>query len=284
MGSALDELLNLLDLEHLEVNLFRGKSPVDRSQRVFGGQVLGQALVAAGATVDEGQAHSLHSYFLRPGDPAQPILYQVDRIRDGRSFTTRRVTAIQHGRAIFHLETSFQKPEKGPEHQADMPDAPDPETLPTWRERILAFNDDLPPREREWLDRERPIDARYVEDINPMAPGRQPPHLRVWVRTNGALPDSPLLHQSVAAYASDLSLMDTALMPHDVSWLDDNHQVASLDHAMWFHRPFRADQWLLYQQESPAAAGARGFSTGRMFTRDGVLVVSLAQEGLIRRR
>jgi acyl-CoA thioesterase-2 len=284
MQEALDKLLALLDLEHLEVNLFRGQCPDDRSQRVFGGQVLGQALVAAGRTVEDGQAHSLHSYFLRPGDPNHPILYQVDRTRDGRSFTTRRVTAIQHGRAIFHLEASFQKPEKGPEHQAEMPEAPDPESLASWRERVLSFADSLPESERLWAERERPIDVRYVEDINPMAPGRRPPYLQVWVRSNGSLPDSPLLHQCVAAYASDLTLMDTALLPHDVSWIDENHQVASLDHAMWFHRPFRADEWLLYQQESPTAAGARGFSTGRLFTRGGVLVVSMAQEGLIRPR
>jgi acyl-CoA thioesterase-2 len=282
MPKALDDLLSLLDLENLEVNLFRGRSPEGESQRVFGGQVVGQALVAAGRTVESGEAHSFHSYFLRPGDPTTPILYQVDRTRDGRTFTTRRVTAIQRGEAIFHLEASFQKPEKGYEHQDPAPEAPDPESLPGWRERMRALAVGVPRKHREWIERDRPIELRYVTDFNPYAPGRLPPRLLVWLRTNGSIPDSLLLHQCVVAYASDLTLLDTAMLPHDVSWIDEDHQVASLDHAMWFHRPFRADDWLLYAQESTAAAGARGFSTGRLFTRDGALVVSVAQEGLIR--
>jgi acyl-CoA thioesterase-2 len=279
---SLDELLSLLDLENLEVNLFRGRSPEGDSQRVFGGQVVGQALVAAGRTVEAGEAHSFHSYFLRPGDPTTPILFQVDRTRDGRSFTTRRVTAIQHGRAIFHLEASFQKAEKGYEHQDAAPEAPDPESLPGWRERMRALAAEIPQKHREWIERDRPIELRYVTDYDPFAPGRLPPRLVVWVRTDGAIPDSLLLHQCVVAYASDLTLLDTAMLPHDVSWIDEGHLVASLDHAMWFHRPFRADEWLLYVQESTAAAGGRGFSTGRLFKRDGALVVSVAQEGLIR--
>jgi acyl-CoA thioesterase-2 len=282
MPKALDDLLSLLDLENLEVNLFRGRSPEDESQRVFGGQVVGQALVAAGRTVEAGEAHSFHSYFLRPGDPTTPILYQVDRTRDGRSFTTRRVTAIQRGRAIFHLEASFQRPEKGYEHQDAAPEASDPESLPDWREWLRPLAANVPAQHRRWLERDRPIELRYVTEFNPFAPGRLPPRLLVWLRTHGALPDALLLHQCVVAYASDLTLLDTAMLPHDVAWIDEGHRVASLDHAMWFHRPFRADDWLLYAQESTAAAGARGFTTGRLFTRSGALVVSVAQEGLIR--
>jgi acyl-CoA thioesterase-2 len=285
MQKALDAVLELLDLEDLEVNVFRGHSPQEGSQRVFGGQVLGQALVAAGRTVDEGrQAHSFHAYFLRPGDPATPILYQVDRTRDGRSFTTRRVIAIQHGRAIFHLEASFHTPERGLEHQDEMPDVPDPESLPTWGERMKTISSRTPAELRRWLERERPVDARHVTWFDPIEPEKLPPRLLVWIRADGTLPARPLIHQCIAAYASDLSLLDTTLLPHGVSWADDSFQVASLDHAMWFHRDFRADEWLLYVQDSPAAAGARGFATGKLFTRSGTLVVSVVQEGLIRPR
>jgi acyl-CoA thioesterase-2 len=282
LQSSLAALIELLDLEDLEVNLFRGRSPETGSQRVFGGQVLGQALVAAGRTVAEGAAHSFHSYFLRPGDPSTPILYQIDRTRDGRSFTTRRVTAIQHGRAIFHLEASFQKPERGHEHQDEMPDAPDPEGLPTFRERLAPHVGRVPSEMQQWMLRERPIDVRYVTDFDPIAPEKLPPRMLVWVRTHGALRDDLLLHQCVIAYASDMTLLDTAALPHAISWIDRAHQIASLDHAMWFHRAFRADEWLLYEQESTVAAGARAFTTGRLFTREGSLVVSVAQEGLIR--
>ncbi len=284
LQTALQSLLSLLDLEDLEVNLFRGRSPEAGSQRVFGGQVLGQALVAAGRTVTDGVAHSFHSYFLRPGDPTTPILYQVDRTRDGRTFTTRRVTAIQHGRAIFHLEASFQKPEHGREHQDEMPDAPDPESLPTWSERIERQVHRVPEEMQQWLRRERPIDIRYVTEFDPISPEKLPPRLLVWVRTNSAIPDDLLLHQCVIAYASDMTLLDTATLPHAISWTDQKYQIASLDHAMWFHRSFRADEWLLYSQESTVAAGARGFTTGRLFTRAGQLVVSVAQEELIRPR
>jgi acyl-CoA thioesterase-2 len=282
MTSALEGLLSLLDLEELEVNIFRGRSPQERRQRVFGGQVAGQALVAAGRTVERGAVHSLHAYFLRPGDPATPILYEVDRIRDGHTFTTRRVVAIQHGRAIFHLSASFQPDEQGPEHQLPMPEAPDPESLPSWAERMAPILPRLPPEMQRWLTRDRPIEVRSVEFVDPFQPVPRPPSQLVWIRTDGRLPDSLLLHQCVVAYASDMTLLDTATLPHAIAWNDPAYMMASLDHAMWFHRPFRADEWLLYAQESPAAHGARGFVTGRLYTRDGKLAVSVAQEGLIR--
>jgi acyl-CoA thioesterase-2 len=283
MSTALGALLEILDLEELEVNLFRGRSPQEGSQRVFGGQVLGQALTAAGRTAEREAAHSFHAYFLRPGDPKIPILYQVDRTRDGRSFTTRRVTAIQRGRAIFHLEASFHQHEPGPEHQDAMPDAPDPETLPDFRERLLRYASKAPADVQRFLASERPIDLRYVQQFDPIEPEKLPPHLLVWVRANGQLPAARLLHQCVIAYASDLTLLDTAGLPHAIAWTGRGWQIASLDHAMWFHRDFRADEWLLYEQHSPAAAGARGFAIGRLFTRDGTLVVSVVQEGLFRR-
>jgi acyl-CoA thioesterase-2 len=280
--TALDELIALLDLEELEVNIFRGRSPQEMRQRVFGGQVAGQALVAAGRTVERGRVHSLHAYFLRPGDPTTPILYQVDRIRDGRTFTTRRVVAIQHGQAIFNLAASFQPDEAGPEHQIAMPEAPDPESLPTFADWVAPSLDRVPAEVRRWLTRDRPIDVRPVAPIDPFRPVPRPPRQLVWIRANGRLPDPLLLHQCVVAYASDLSLLDTAALPHAIAWNDGRYVIASLDHAMWFHRPFRADEWLLYAQESPAAYGARGFTTGNLFTREGTLVASVAQEGLIR--
>jgi acyl-CoA thioesterase-2 len=282
MQAALDGLIELLDLEDIEVNIFRGRSPQEMRQRVFGGQVAGQALVAAGRTVEQGTVHSLHAYFLRPGDPTTPILYQVDRIRDGRTFTTRRVVAIQHGRAIFNLAASFQPEEAGPEHQIPMPEAPDPETLAPWEERVTPFLEGVPEEVRRWLTRDRPIDVRPVEFHDPFHPTPRAPRQLVWIRANGRLPDSLLLHQCVVAYASDLTLLDTATYPHAIAWNDARYVMASLDHAMWFHRGFRTDEWLLYAQESPAAHGARGFTTGNLFTRDGTLVVSVAQEGLIR--
>jgi acyl-CoA thioesterase II len=280
--TALDELVGILDLEELEVNIFRGRSPQEMRQRVFGGQVAGQALVAAGRTVERGVVHSLHAYFLRPGDPSTPILYQVDRIRDGRTFTTRRVVAIQHGQAIFHLSASFQPEEAGPEHQIAMPEAPDPEGLPTFAEWVAPSLGSVPDEVRRWLTRDRPIDVRPVAPVDPFRPTPRPPRQLVWIRANGRLPDSLLLHQCVVAYASDLSLRDTAALPHAIAWNDGRYVIASLDHAMWFHRTFRADDWLLYAQESPSAHGARGFTTGDLYTRDGTLVVSVAQEGLMR--
>ena len=283
MQAAVDGLVATLDLEALEVNVFRGRSPKEFRQRVFGGQVAGQALVAAGRTVDRGVVHSLHAYFLRPGDPNIPILYEVDRIRDGKTFATRRVVAIQHGRAIFHLSASFQPEEAGPTHQLAMPEVPDPDTLPTFEERMGPALDELSPEVRRWLTRDRPIETRAVEWANPFKPIPRPPRQHVWIRANGTLPAAPLLlHQCVAAYASDLTLLDTATLPHAIAWNDSRYMMASLDHAMWFHRAFRADEWLLYAQESPSAAGARGFCMGHLFRRDGTLVVSVVQEGLVR--
>jgi acyl-CoA thioesterase-2 len=284
MSRALDALVDILDLEELEVNLFRGRSPQEQRQRVFGGQVAGQALVAACRTVERGLVHSLHAYFLRPGDPRVPIVYQVDRIRDGKSFTTRLVVAIQHGQAIFQLSASFQPGEPGLEHQDPMPPAPEPESLPTWHERIAPVLPQLPEEMRHWMARERPIDLRYDGDIPIWKADPGPPHQQVWMRADGTLPDDPALHQCVVAYASDMTLLDTSLLPHGVAWADMGFQIASLDHAMWFHRPFRADEWLLYDLHSPSAAGARGFTLGRIFTREGKLAVSVAQEGLIRSR
>ena len=285
MQKALDLLISVLDLEELEMNLFRGRTPKEDRVRVFGGQVAGQALVAAGRTVGEGVVHSLHAYFLRPGDPSIPIVYQVDRIRDGKSFATRRVVAVQRGQAIFNLSASFQHPEEGVEHQLAMPDAPDPESLPSFQERIEPFLAVAPPELKRWLERERPIDQRHVDPGDYLKPEARPARQLVWIRADGRLPDGPLLlHQCIVAYASDMTLIDTATLPHAISWFDPTWQLASLDHAMWFHRPFRADEWLLYVQESPTATGARGFTTGRLYGRDGRLVVSVAQEGLIRRR
>jgi acyl-CoA thioesterase-2 len=283
MGTALDELLALLELEALEVNLFRGISPDEDRQRVFGGQVAAQALVAAGRTVDsDRRVHSLHAYFLRPGDPNVPIVYEVDRIRDGKSFTTRRVVAIQHGRAIFNLAASFQIIETGPDHQAPMPDVPAPDSLPTFQERVEEQLDRLGPDLAQWMVRERPIDSRPVDDPHWLDPTPRPPEQDVWIRSNGALPDEPLLHACVVAYASDLTLLDTAMLPHAISHRGNQYMIASLDHAMWFHRPFRVDEWLLYHQWSPSASGARGLAGGLIFCGDGTLAVTVIQEGLMR--
>ena len=281
--AAVDDLCRLLDLEPIEVNIFRGVSPQEERQRVFGGQVAGQALVAAGRTVPSDRlVHSLHAYFLRPGDPTVPILYDVDRIRDGRSFTTRRVVAIQHGRAIFNLSASFQVPEEGFDHQAPMPEGPAPESLPTFKERMAPVKHQL----GEWYDRPRPLDFRFaVPDVDPWMRREQTadPVQRVWFRADGRLADDPLLHACVVAYASDMTLLDSSTLPHPIKgWDDDAIMMASLDHAMWFHRRFRADEWLLYDQVSPTAAGARGFACGNIFTGDGRLVVSVVQEGLVR--
>ncbi|MDQ1397092.1 MAG: acyl-CoA thioesterase [Acidimicrobiaceae bacterium] len=283
MTDALDELISILDLEPIEVNIFRGRSPEEKRQRVFGGQVAGQALVAAGRTVaPDRQVHSLHAYFLRPGDPAIPILYEVDRIRDGRSFTTRRVVAIQHGKAIFNLSASFHVDEEGFEHQLPFPDdVPNPETLPTFKERMAPYAEQM----GDWYHRPRPMDTRFVKDPARIAgEGPRPPKLQVWLRADGRLPDEPLVHACVVAYASDMSLLDTVFLPHEMSWDSPGVQGASLDHAMWFHRPFRADEWFLYDAESPSAGRARGLARGEIYREDGSLVVSVVQEGLIRVR
>jgi acyl-CoA thioesterase II len=283
---AVDSLVRLLDLEAIEVNIFRGVSPDENRQRVFGGQVAGQALVAAARTVEEGRAvHSLHAYFLRPGDPAVPILYDVDRIRDGRSFTTRRVVAIQHGKAIFNLAASFHTREDGLDFQLPLEDAmwdgrlpPEPESLPDWRTRMA------PQAERlgEWLDRPRPIDTRNVDWDWEERRDKLPPHQRVWLRADGTLPDDPVLHTCVLTYASDLTLLDTTLLPHGADAGDESLMMASLDHAMWFHRSFRVDEWMLYVQDTPSTSGGRGVARGLIYTRDGTLAVSVVQEGLIR--
>jgi acyl-CoA thioesterase-2 len=273
-------LADILDLERIEEDIFRGSSPRGRWQRVFGGQVAGQALVAAGRTVMPDRAvHSLHAYFIRPGDPEVPIVYTVDRIRDGRSFTTRRVTAIQHGRAIFALSASFHRHEEGLEHQEAMPDAPAPELLAAWPERPVA---DGEPGPDAGPDADSPP-PRPVE-IRPAGVSGEPGELRrmVWMRARDVLPDDPLLHVCAVAYASDMTLLDSVTLGHELSWEDGRLSGASLDHAMWFHWPFRADEWLLYVQRSPAASGARGLAQGTIFRRDGLLVASVVQEGLIR--
>jgi acyl-CoA thioesterase-2 len=274
---ALDELIAVLDLEQLEVNLFRGISWKDDRPRVFGGQVAGQALVAAGRTVEDRPVHSLHAYFLRPGDPSVPIVYEVDRIRDGKSFTTRRVVAIQHGEAIFNLQASFHVAETGLDHQVPMPEAPPPESLPR--------ADELEPPVPGKLWKRQPVDMRYVDgppwDQSPSADQTRPRQL-VWIRADGTLPDDPVLHTCVVAYASDYTLLGASLVPHGVSYFRDDIMMASLDHAMWFHRPFRADEWLLYSQTSPSSSGGRGLAYGGIFRQDGALAVSVVQEGLIR--
>jgi acyl-CoA thioesterase-2 len=279
--AAVEDLIDLLDLEAIEVNIFRGAQPREENpllQRVFGGQVAGQALVAAARTVElDRRVHSLHAYFLRPGDMRIPILYEVDHIRDGRSFTTRRVVAIQHGRAIFNLQASFQADEEGYEHQEPMPDVPGPDEVPTMDERLAESG-------LKGLagGNERPIELRFVESpvwFN-QEQGRTRQH--VWFRAGGPLPDDPILHACVVTYASDMTLLDTALLPHGKTFGDPNLMQASLDHAMWFHRPFRADEWLLYAQATPSASGGRGLAQGSIFTADGRLAVSVVQEGLIR--
>jgi acyl-CoA thioesterase-2 len=283
--SALSGLLEVLDLERIEVNLFRGLSPQNGWQRVYGGQVLGQALVAAGRTVDEPRAaHSLHGYFLLAGDPAHPIIYEVERIRDGGSFTTRRVKAIQHGRAIFAMSVSFQKDEDGYEHATAMPDVPPPEELPSAAERVAELIDALPESMRNYWQRENPIELRPVDVTRYLSREPHPPAQNIWLKANGRLPDDTRLHQCVLAYASDFTLLDTALIAHGKLLFDPDIQLASLDHALWFHRPFRADDWVLYAQDSPNASGARGFCRGSFYTRDGRLIASTAQEGLIRKR
>ena len=270
--SAVDDLLDLLDLEQIEQNLFRGESPDEKRQRVFGGQVAGQALVAATRTVASGLVHSLHAYFLRPGDPTIPIVYEVERIRDGRSFTTRRVVAVQHGHAIFHLSASFHTPEVGIEHQnSPPPDLPPPESLPTFLERNVEHKEQM----GDWFSRPRPIDTRVVPgsfgDLEQC----------IWMRADGELPDDIVVHQCVLTYASDMTLLDNVIRPHGRSFMDGTMMMASLDHAMWFHRPFRADEWFLYAQDTPTASAARGLARGQIY-QNGNLVVSVVQEGLVR--
>ena len=277
-------LVGHLDLEELELNIFRGASQDIGSGRVYGGQVLAQALVAAGRTVPPGRrAHSLHSYFILPGDHAAPIVYFVERLRDGKSFTTRRVTAIQHGRAIFEMSASFQETEPGIDHQTEMPDVPPPESLQSDVERMRAMMDRLPERARAFWTRERPFDWRTVDPGDPLQPTPRPARRYAWFRAAAPLVSDDLLrHQSVLAYASDYSLLGTAMLPHGLQFTTPGLQAATLDHAMWFHRPFRADEWMLYATESPSASGARGYTRAAVYSRDGRLVASAVQEGLIR--
>jgi acyl-CoA thioesterase-2 len=286
MSAVLDGLVKLLALERIEENLFRGQSQDLGWGTVFGGQVLGQALSAAVQTVPkERLVHSLHAYFLRPGDVSKPIVYDVDRIRDGSSFTTRRVVAIQAGQPIFNLAASFQAEEPGFSHQDAMPAAPPPEAVPTEFERLGDHVKKLPPRLQERLAAENAFELRPVDPADePFAPAPRPAQRMVWLKTTGALPDDPSLHRYLLAYASDHSFITTALLPHGRTWLSPGMQVASLDHVMWFHQPFRVDQWLLHVMDSPSAHGARGLVRGRVFTQDGRLVASTAQEGLIRQR
>lgn len=285
MADAVEDLIQILNLEKIEENLFRGHSPDESWQRVFGGQVIGQALVAAYRTVEERVCHSLHGYFIRPGDPKVPIVYEVDRARDGRSFTTRRVVGIQHGKQIFNLAASFQVPEKGFEHQASMPDVPKPEDLPNELDLRQAVISQLPPDIAKHFARPRPIEIRPVNPQKYINPEPMDATQYVWFRARKAIEEGNFaLNQCIMAYASDMTLLDTCVRPHGVSWLSGKLQSASLDHAMWFHAPFQADEWLLYAMDSPSASGARGFNRGAIFTRDGRLVASVAQEGLIRFR
>jgi acyl-CoA thioesterase-2 len=278
--AALDALVNLLDLEPIEVNIFRGFNLEEDRQRLFGGQVAGQSLVAAVRTIEpELRVHSLHSYFLRPGDPEIPVLYEVDRIRDGRSFATRRVVAIQHGRAIFNMSASFHKEESGFEHSDPMPDAPPPDSLMT-RSQILQTMESIPDGSDPAED--RPIDTRWVGQHPFDRSDPQPPNQLVWFRADGKLPDDPVLHTCLLTYASDMTLLDTTMLPHGHSYGDNSVMMASLDHAMWFHGPFRADEWLLYDQHTPFAGNARGLATAKVFTHDGRLIATVVQEGLIR--
>ena len=283
MSLAFSKVIDLLNLEEIEKNHYRATSPSEGWQRVYGGQVIGQALVAASRTVSEDRpAHSLHGYFLRPGDTEVPILYRVERIRDGRSFSTRSVHAIQHGRAIFSMLISFQVVEEGFTHQIDMPEAPSPESLPLEEELRAEQAKAHPDVFKDYTFTDRPIEFRPVHPLDLVNPEAQPPRNWAWMRVKGAMPEDSRLHQCALAYLSDWSLLDTAFYPHAISFLQDNIQTASLDHAMWFHRPFRADEWLLYVQDSPSASGARGYNRGLIYAQDGRLVASATQEGLMR--
>ena len=280
----LNKIIKLLDLEHLEENLFRGQSENIGGPRVFGGQVIGQALTAAVRTVPSKRfVHSLHAYFLRPGDMEYPIIYDVERTRDGGSFTTRRVVAIQKGEPIFDMALSFHKKEKGPSHQIDMIDIPGPEECISELEVKKKMIDKVPLKYRDFFLRERPIEIRNLPGEGMFEePKKKPPHKHVWMKAVGKIPDDVVQHQAILAYASDMGLLSTSMNPHRLSFAKGNVMSASLDHAMWFHRPFRADEWMLYSTDSPSASNARGFNRGSVYTEDGVLVASAVQEGLMR--
>lgn len=285
MSDVLRELVQLLRLERIEENIFRGQSQDLGWGLVFGGQALGQALSAARQTVPEDRhCHSLHGYFLRAGDASKPIVYTVDPIRDGRSFTTRRVVGVQNGKAIFNLSASFQVVEEGFDHQANAKGAPGPEGIPNERELYTRMAEVIPPKLKPRALGPRPIEVRPVAPHNALAPDIRPGTRQVWFRAADRLADEPLVHQMLLAWASDSHFLTTAMQPHGVSWLTPGMQVASLDHSMWFHRPFRVDEWLLYEIESPSASGSRGLVLGRFYTQDGTLVASTAQEGLMRDR
>ncbi|MBN1203950.1 MAG: acyl-CoA thioesterase II [Myxococcaceae bacterium] len=285
MSRVLDDLLALLELEPIEENLFRGRSQDLGFRQLFGGQVLGQALSAASKTVEAARhVHSLHSYFLRPGDATLPVVYTVSRVRDGGSFTTRSVVAIQKGQPIFTMMASFQGEEPGATHQAKRPEVPGPEGLPTDIELLRRHADRIPERVREKFLGDKPIEMRPVTLYNPFAPQPTEPIKSVWFRANGELPEDPQVHRYLLAYASDFNLISTAMQPHGLSVMQPGLQIASLDHALWFHGPLRMNDWLLYAMESPWSGNARGLAMGRIFTRDGRMVASVAQEGLIRVR
>ena len=285
MSKALSDLIGLLELEPIEYNIYRGRNRDIGTGRIFGGQVLAQSLVAAQRTVeDDVVAHSMHGYFILPGDLDIPVVYFVDRLRDGRSFATRRVTAIQHGRAIFNMSCSFQRAEEGLSHQAGMPEVPPPEDLQPEIERIRAVADRIPAEQRAVLTQDRPLDIRPVETIDLFDPAPRDPVRHIWIRALGDVPGQPLHHQALLAYASDYGLLGAALQPHGRSYREPDVMAATLDHALWLHRPCRMDEWLLYAIESPASGGGRGFARGSFFTRDGTLVASVAQEGVIRVR
>jgi acyl-CoA thioesterase-2 len=279
-----ENLAEILDLEAIEVNLFRGVSPNDGFPRIFGGLVIAQALMAAYKTVPDRVCHSLHAYFIRPGDVNAPVLYEVERARDGGTFTTRRVAAIQHGEQIFNLACSFQTPEEGLEHQAPMPPAVDPETLPTDAEYLRSLGDDVHPRFVKMAEHPRPIDLRWVDPQHPTRPTPKSGTKEVWMRAKASLGDDMRLQQCALAYASDMAFMESALRPHGLIWTTPGLQAASLDHAMWFHHPFNFNDWILFAQDSPSASQGRGLVRGQMFTRDGKLVASVAQECLMRLR
>ncbi len=277
MSESLEFLVNLLDLERIEVNTFRGRHPKEERQRTFGGQVAAQALMAAGRTVEFGNVHSLHSYFLRSGDPSIPILYEVDRIRDGKSFSTRRVVAIQHGKAIYNMQASFHSEEEGLEHQFAMPDVPAPESIAPLSDRITNEG-----WAEEWDKRQHPIDQRFVGELPWSAKRSRDPYQRIWIKADGTLRDDALLHACVITYASDMSLMDAMLKPHAIDWENESFMLASLDHCMWFHRVVKADEWLLYDTDSPITHGGRGLARGFLYNEAGQLMISMVQEGLTR--
>ena len=282
MDPRLADLLHQFDLERIEVNLFRGESRDIGAPQVFGGQVLGQALMAAYATVESHDVHSLHAYFLRRGDFSAPIVYHVDRARDGHSFAARRVVAIQHGEQIFNMSASFQVREPGLEHQLPMPAVPPPEALKDSGTPPLEVLEQLPEKLQRMFEKQRPFEFRAVEPVDYLHPQKLPPQQHVWLRAVGQLPDNDRLHRCLLAYVSDYNLLNTAVRPHGSSYLSGNLVMASIDHAMWFHRPLRVDEWLLYTMDSPSASGARGFTRGTLHSRDGRLIASTAQEGLIR--